>query len=185
MASIVQAIERYHVKLTGSAREHPLCGRPSVCVSTIHGGVGINTVPERATIEIDRRLGPDEQSAAAYRELVGFISEQADVGSCRVEHDPPFMDSGGLGDRQNRPLAERVAKLVREAGRSSDLIGVPFGTDAAAIAAAGVPTVVFGPGSVAQAHTADEFLEIDELHAAVEVFYRIANGGWSRLADSR
>ena len=53
-----------------TAPSHPLCGRPSVCVSTIHGGVGVNTVPERATIEIDRRLGPDEQPETAYDELV-------------------------------------------------------------------------------------------------------------------
>ena len=51
---------------------HPLCGRPSVCVSTIHGGVGINTVPERATIEIDRRLGPDEQPETAYDDLIAL-----------------------------------------------------------------------------------------------------------------
>ena len=56
MAQVVQSIERFHAELSNTAPEHPLCGRPSVCVSTICGGVGINTVPERATIEIDRRL---------------------------------------------------------------------------------------------------------------------------------
>ena len=54
---------------------------------------------------------------------------------------------------------------------------MPYGTDAAAIAAAGVPTVVFGPGSIAQAHTADEFIEIDELQLATEIFHRIASDG--------
>ncbi len=177
MAQIVQAIERYHVKLSKSAREHPLCGRPSVCVSTIHGGVGINTVPERATIEIDRRLGPEEPPGAAYDDLVQYVAANANVGRCRVEHDPPFMQSSGLGDKHNRPFAERVAKLVQESGRRSELVGVPFGTDATALAAAGVPTIVFGPGSIAQAHTADEFIEIDELHFAAEFFHRIASSG--------
>ena len=51
-------------------------------------------------------------------------------------------------------------------------IGVPFGTDAATIAAAGVPSVVFGPGSIAQAHTADEWLSITELEQASESLYR-------------
>lgn len=60
MAQVIQAIEHYHAHVGKTAPEHPLCGRPSVCVSTIHGGVGINTVPERATIEIDRRLGPEK-----------------------------------------------------------------------------------------------------------------------------
>ena len=69
MAQIVQAIERYHAELQQSARSHPLCGSPTACVSTIHGGVGVNTVPECATIEIERRLGPEEQPSDAYREL--------------------------------------------------------------------------------------------------------------------
>jgi acetylornithine deacetylase/succinyl-diaminopimelate desuccinylase-like protein len=177
MASIVHAIERFHALLGRTAAEHPLCGRPSVCVSTIHGGVGINTVPERATIEIDRRLGPEEQPDVAHNDLIQFIAAQADTGNCRVEHDPPFMASGGLSDKHNRPIAERLSKLVQQTGRRSELVGVPFGTDAAALSAAGVPTVVFGPGSIAQAHTADEYIEIDELQFATDIFHRIARGG--------
>jgi acetylornithine deacetylase len=190
MAQIVQAIEAYHAHLSKTAPAHPLCGRPSVCVSTIHGGVGINTVPERATIEIDRRLGPNEQPETAYCALVEHIAATANVGECRVEHDPPFMQSSGLSDQQNRPFAERIAALVKKSGRSSELVGVPFGTDAAALSAAGVPTIVFGPGSIDQAHTADEFIEIDQLEFATDIFRRIANGelissGRQPTADSQ
>jgi acetylornithine deacetylase len=177
MAKIVQAIARYHVGLTAHGPQHPLCGRSSVCVSTIHGGVAINTVPERATIEIDRRLAPGEEPAAAYETLTRYIAANADVGQCRVEHDAPFMQSIGLVDGQNRRLAECLAAVVRDNGRGSRLVGVSFGTDAAAISAAGVPTVVFGPGSIEQAHTADEFIAVDEIQFATEVFYRIACEG--------
>jgi acetylornithine deacetylase len=181
MAEIVQVIERYHANVGKAAAEHPLCGRPSVCVSTIHGGVGINTVPERATIEIDRRLGPEEQPVVAYNELIQLIGDQADVGGCRVEHDQPFMDSGGLCDKHNRIFAERLARLVQNCGRRSELTGVPFGTDAAILSAAGIPSIVFGPGSITQAHTADEFREIDALQFATEIFHRIAFEGLSEL----
>ena len=177
VAQVVQAIERYHAKLSTTAPEHPRCGRPSVCVSTIHGGVAINTVPDWATIEIDRRLAPGEKPATAYQALIRYIAEHSDSGPCRVEHDLPFMESTGLVDDHNCPLAERLAGLVRRFGRISELVGVPFGTDAAAIAAAGVPTVVFGPGSIEQAHTADEFISVDELRSAAEIFYRIACAG--------
>jgi acetylornithine deacetylase len=177
MAQVAEAIQAYHANLTKTGPAHPLCGRPSVCVSTIQGGVGINTVPERATIEIDRRLGPGEEPEPAYRALVEHIAKTTHVGLCRVEHDLPFMQSSGLSDQNNRPFAERIAALVRNSGRRSELIGVPFGTDAAALSAAGVPTIVFGPGSIAQAHTADEFIEIDQLELAAGIFSRIANGG--------
>jgi acetylornithine deacetylase len=89
------------------------------------------------------------------------------------------MATGGLSDRHNGAIAGRLAALVREAGRSSELVGVPFGTDAAVTSAAGVPTVVFGPGAIAQAHTADEFIEIDQLQFATEIFHRIADGALS------
>jgi acetylornithine deacetylase len=179
MAQIVQAIERYHSDLSITAPMHPLCGRPSVCVSTIQGGVGINTVPERATIEIDRRLGPEEQPDIAYNDLIQFLAAHAEVGGCRVEHDPPFMASGGLSDKHNRVFAERVAGIVHDSGRPSELVGVPFGTDASILSATGVPTIVFGPGSIDQAHTADEYIEIEQVEFATDVFYRIANGALS------
>jgi len=177
MASIVQAIEQYHKRLAVSGPEHPLCGRPSVCVSTIHGGVGINTVPERATIGIDRRLGPSETPAKGYDELVSYLAANANVGECRVEHEPPFMQSPGLSDASNAELAQRVIELVSKRGRPSAISGAPYGTDAAAIAAGGVPTVVFGPGSIDQAHTADEFIVVKELKFGAEVFYDIACRG--------
>jgi acetylornithine deacetylase len=176
MAEVIRSIEGYHKWLRETAPEHPLCGRPSACVSTIHGGVGVNTVPERATIEIDRRCSPQYLPADGYRQLVEHIAANADVGDCRIEHDPPFMDSNGLSDKNNRELAERVATLARAMGREGKLVGVPYGTDAAAISAVGVPTIVFGPGAIAQAHTADEFIEIKELELGADVFYRIACG---------
>jgi acetylornithine deacetylase/succinyl-diaminopimelate desuccinylase-like protein len=177
MAQVVQEIGRYQSDFLKKAPVHPLCGRPSVCVSTIRGGISVNTVPDHATIEIDRRLGPGEQPAAAYGQLINHIAEHASVGECRIEHEPPFMESVGLSDERNRPLAERLVSIVCEVGRSSEVIGVPYGTDAAAIAACGVPTVVFGPGSIGQAHTADEFIAIEQLQAATEVFYLIARRG--------
>jgi acetylornithine deacetylase len=67
--------------------------------------------------------------------------------------------------------------LVRERGPGSKICGAPYGTDAAAFSAVGVPTVVFGPGSIDQAHTADEFIAIDELKLGTEIFYDIACKG--------
>ena len=53
-------------------------------------------------------------------------------------------------------------------------IGVPYGTHVLNMAAAGVPSVVFGPGSIDQAHTKDEWIEIRQLEQAAEIFYRFA-----------
>ena len=54
---------------------------------------------------------------------------------------------------------------------------VPYGTDAATIAEAGVPAVVFGPGDIARAHTCDEWVPLDEVEQASEILYRLACAG--------
>ena len=177
MSRVVAAVERYHAEVLAAAGEHPLCGRPTACVSTIHGGVGINTVPDRATIGIDHRISPGDQPAVVQAALIDYIARHADPGAARLVHDPPFLQSVGLSGGRNRGVAERLAQIVCDQRQPSALVGAPYGTDAAAIAAAGVPTVVFGPGSVRQAHTADEYLAIDELELAVELFHRIAMRG--------
>ena len=177
MAQIVQVVEQFHNELQKGARSHPLCGHPTACVSVIQGGVGVNTVPECATIEIERRLGPAEEPAGAYHELIEYIAANANIGRCRVEYEPPFLESCGLDDKFNRAFGERLVQLVRKNRAGCDLVGVPYGTDAPAIAREKVPTVIFGPGSIDQAHTADEFIEIEELELGVEIFYQIAKDG--------
>jgi acetylornithine deacetylase/succinyl-diaminopimelate desuccinylase-like protein len=177
MTRVVRAIEEYHRLELASRPIDPLCGPPTACVTTIHGGTGPNTVPDRVVIDVDRRLPPDEAPQAAYDELVAHLAAHADVGDCRLVHDPPWMQSHGLPSGGNRLGAEQLAELARTLGVDARLIGVPYGTNAASIAVAGIPAVVFGPGSIAQAHTADEWIAVDQLERAVEVLYRVACGG--------
>jgi acetylornithine deacetylase/succinyl-diaminopimelate desuccinylase-like protein len=177
MTGVLRAVEQFQAELTASGREHPLCGRPAACVTTINGGVGINTVPDRATISIDRRITPGDDPQTAFEEMVDYIAARVELGRARLVHDPPFMQSQGLSDATNRPIAERVAGFVRQAGFASSLVGAPYGTDAAVYATAGVPAVVFGPGSVQQAHTADEYIEVSALEPAVAILERVTREG--------
>ena len=87
---------------------------------------------------------------------------------------PSLLQSYGLKAEGNLSWAEQVAAAAKVAGIDSKLVGVPYGTNAASIAAAGIPTVVFGPGSIAQAHTADEWIAIEQLERAVDALQRIA-----------
>lgn len=176
MARVVRAIEEFHAVTLASRPADALCGPTTACVTTIRGGAGANTVPDRATIDIDRRLRPDELPGAAYDELVAYLAEHVELGECRLQHEAPWMQSRGLTDRDNRRWAERLAAAARSVGVDARLIGVPYGTNAASIAAAGIAAAVFGPGSIAQAHTADEWIAIDQLELAVEAYYRIACG---------
>jgi acetylornithine deacetylase len=176
MTRVVQAIEEYHRHELAERPPDPLCGPPTACVTTIQGGTGPNTIPDRAVIDIDRRLRPDESPDTAYSELIDYVASQVEVDACRIEHSLPWMQSRGLECDQNQTWAQRLVQLVRSLGIDTKLQGAVYGTDAASIAAAGIPTVVLGPGSIAQAHTADEWIAEDQLALGAEAYYRIAMG---------
>lgn len=184
MASVVQLIDKFHREQLAARAPDSLCGPSAVCVTTIRGGTGANTVPDLAVIDVDRRLTPDETPAEAYQELVSWLADRADLGRCTLQHDDPWMQSRGLSSGSNRAWAEQVAAAVQSMDRACELVGVPYGTNAATIAAAGIPTVVFGPGSIQQAHTADEWIAVDQLEAAVEALCRIASAHKIAPSDS-
>jgi acetylornithine deacetylase len=178
MAMVVELLDRYGREILPRQGEHPLCGRPTLSVGTIAGGSGVNTVPDRCTIEIDHRLLPGDDPQAAWHRAIDYLSIALGDATAvqHVEHEAPLMHSGGLSDAANGPLADRLASVIRETTGSAARIGVPFGTDAAVISAAGSPTVVFGPGSIEQAHTANEWLALDQLPLASEILYRMMRG---------
>jgi len=180
MARVLQVLELYARDVVPTLGSHPLVGHPTLSVGVISGGISVNTVPDRATIEIDRRVLPGEDPQAAFDHAVEFINTRIVAGT-PVIHDPPFMFTRGLPDDKNGDLAARLGAVIREhTGPESETgqrIGVPFGTDAPHYAATGCPTVVFGPGSIDQAHTADEWLDLDQLRTATEVLYDFAAGG--------
>jgi acetylornithine deacetylase/succinyl-diaminopimelate desuccinylase-like protein len=177
MARVVAALEQYHRQVLANSTIHPLCGGPTLSVGTIAGGISVNTIPDHCTIEIDRRLIPGEQPTDAYRQTIDYLSEViGDPQSLsHIEHETPLIQSPGLSEAASGELAERVSRAVRDVTGHAERVGVPFGTDAAAIARAGVPAVVFGPGSIEQAHTADEWVALEEVEQAAEILYRFAS----------
>ena len=176
MGRLLPALERYQRDIAPQLGEHPLCGRPSLSVGTIHGGLSVNTVPDRCTIEIDRRLLPGEEPRHAYDAVVRYLADDPDVPPS-VEHEPPFMQARGLADGANRPVAERLLATVEGSIGRRKTIGVSYGTDAATYQAMGIPSVVFGPGSIDQAHTADEWVAVEQLQAAARAYYAFARVG--------
>ncbi len=176
MHPVLKALERYQTEIAPSLGRHPRCGTPTLSVGTITGGLSVNTVPDLCTIQIDRRLIPGEDPHEAYRHVVDFIAWETEKDAA-IEHEEPFLIGYGLRDEQNTALASALVAAAGEAGIDCETIGVAYGTDAAAFAAAGVPSVVFGPGSIDQAHTADEWVPLDELRLASEALYHLGRRG--------
>jgi acetylornithine deacetylase len=153
------------------AMSHPLVGSPTLTVGTIEGGSQVNIVPASCTINLDRRLipGEDPQSVFSdYQRLVTRLREQdpnLDVGM-----EPPDLQDWPLQTELNTPLVEIGCEVLRSHGLNGDPAGVAFGSDASKLAKDGIPSVIFGPGSIDQAHTVDEFVNLEEVENAFLVY---------------
>jgi acetylornithine deacetylase len=149
MAPVLAAFEEYAREVPKQA-SHPLCGQPTLSVGLISGGLSVNTVPDRCTIEIDRRVVPGENAQAALAHCLDFLKRKLPPDA-NVVQETPFMMTSGLRDDGNGQLADQLGEIIRKCGGPGKRIGVPFGTDAPHFAATGCPTVVFGPGRGDQA----------------------------------
>jgi acetylornithine deacetylase len=174
MGRLLGAFERYADGLK-TARVDPLLGRPTISVGRIEGGTSANTVPASCRVEIDRRLLPGEDGAAAARELTDFLRGQSGI-DFPLECSQPWKALPPLGPENSGEAVDCLGRAVSEVVGHADVTVVPYGTDASTLAASGVPAVVFGPGDIAQAHTADEWVSLTEVAQAAEVLYRLALG---------
>ena len=189
MAQVVTAIARYAREVFATRPSHALCGPYTLNVGTIRGGASVNIVPARCTIDLEIRVPPGGDPHSARSELIEYLAQEVDnplpsppapLPSSRkrqreegtLEHDPPYMDGPALSDATNTALAERLASVVREATGGCQQRGVPYGTHAAFYSSLAIPAVVFGPGAIEQAHTADEWIPLDQLQQAAEILYR-------------
>lgn len=167
MAQVLQRMEGHAADLL-QGRPHPLLGPPSLSVGVIEGGQTVNMVPETCWIDVDRRTLPGETLESVLAPVRCLLSE---VGNATIE--PPYLEVGGMEVAETAPVVCRLAEAIRAEGGVVTIESVPYATDAGIYSGAGIPTVVFGPGDIAQAHTAEEFLELSQLEAAVAIIKRL------------
>jgi len=171
MARAVRYLEDYASWLPKSVPIHSLCGRPTMSVGRIFGGQSVNIVPDSCTIEIDRRLVPGEDPLVAWTTLREQLTERFGP---HIVTDEAWISSPALNNHDNAWLAESLLKCVENVAGRHRSLGVAYCTHASTISCAGVPAVVFGPGSIAQAHTEDEYIEIQQLDHAAEIYFQFA-----------
>jgi acetylornithine deacetylase len=134
------------------AQEHPLLGRGSVHASTIEGGSELSSYPARCVVRVERRTLPGDDAERELEEL---------LDSCRA------LDPELVATRRTRLVREpfeldppaEIVQLVRAASPSSGIAGASYWADSGFIAAAGIPTVLFGPAGEG-AHAVEEWVGI-------------------------
>ena len=167
MRRVLEALEKDDARL--SQRSHPLVGQPTCNVGIIRGGVQVNFVPDLCTIELDRRLLPGETAEAALAEYQEMLDALPGVTARNVQ--PLLLVDEALDTPPEATVAQVAAQTLAAMGLNAELCGVPYGSDASKLSRAGIPSIVFGPGSIDQAHAADEFIETDQVLTALD-FYR-------------
>lgn len=151
----------------------PLTGQAACSINTISGGSSVNIIPEFCEIEIDRRVLPGENSEQVLKEIGAVLGSIAlKDPTIRIGRSTPFIDFQ-LDPTVNRDFALQISKILTDMGFSGEQSGAGYGTDASTYSIAGIPAIVIGPGSINQAHTKDEWLEIAELDKSVLVYLQI------------
>jgi len=163
MGHVLVALEGLAGRLAASAG-HPLLGPGSVHASTIDGGRELSTYPDRCRLQLERRTLPGETMEVVEEELSALLDDvRADGHDISAElhttlvRDPFEVDRG----------AAIVEASLDALGRDTPVIGVPFWADSAVFSAAGIPTVIFGPGGEG-AHAAVEWVDLGQLDRCVE-----------------
>ncbi|MFL5244899.1 MAG: M20 family metallopeptidase [Gemmataceae bacterium] len=177
MSQLLPAIELYADKIR-TGRQDPHLGPATLSVGRIEGGTSVNTVPDRCRIEIDRRLIPGEETNRALEEFEAFLRQETSskIAFCCSEPWISLPPLGASGPDGKQHLVERLQSVLGKNGARTELVAVPYGTDASTLARAGIPALVFGPGDIAKAHTCDEFIELDEVERASEILFQFACG---------
>jgi acetylornithine deacetylase/succinyl-diaminopimelate desuccinylase family protein len=172
MRRVLETLESYAESLSGSTAD-PVLGPPTLSVGRIAGGQSVNVVPDWCEVEIDRRLIPGEDAGASLDRLRQVLDDRLGRPDW-LEFGQPWVHMPPLSARAADwldPLRDAVATAT---GRTPSVMGVPFGTDAGPLNEKGTPCVVFGPGDIAQAHTKDEWIELEQVELAALAYFQIA-----------
>jgi succinyl-diaminopimelate desuccinylase len=158
MARIVDLLQTDYARQLRK-RRHPLLGCATVSVGSIRGGSQPNIVPALCEASVDRRTLPGETELSVRAELAALFRRHhlhafvRDQKTCACHP----METGA-----ERPLVRKFLQAARQKAPA----GVHYFCDASVLARAGTPSIVFGPGDIAQAHTAGEWIALRSLEAS-------------------
>lgn len=181
MAPIITALDQLAALVR--TRSEKYTGRASLVISTISGGTALNVIPGRCVISIDRRVLPAETEAGATREILEVVhgalpaASGATVEVRKIRFVPPSQTS---------PEASIVAAAEEAASSVLDRPVRAEGMTATCdmtylVNRAGIPTIILGPGSIDVAHQANEYISIEQMALAVEVYLRTIDAWLKRV----
>lgn len=150
---------------------HPYLGAPTLNVGTVHGGLNVNSVPDRTEIGIDIRSIPELDHSRIQEHLRAELGEDITL--------EPTVDVGAVWTDPSSPWFKDVYAIVRDV--TGEDIGkepktAPYFTDASALTPAfgNPPTIILGPGEAAKAHQTDEHCSVQRIREATDIYSKLA-----------
>ena len=173
MTKVIQALESMELKAN-----HPILGKPTINIGTIEGGTKTNIVPDRCTITVDRRIIPGERKeeiVQTIEKLLGDLQEKDSELKIETNLTKDLLYEEPSEISKDDEIVKLVSKCYKDIfSKKSEVSGMSGATDARFLINQGrIPTLIFGPGSLDQAHTIDEFIEMETLERATDVFAEI------------
>jgi acetylornithine deacetylase len=172
-AKIISATERLQRELEG--RVHPLLGTPKIHTSTIQGGTDWSIIPERCMLRLERRTLPGESVASVMAEIEDILKTiKEETPNFNATARSPY-DMLPLETTESEPIVQIAQQaLAEKTGTRAPVIGVPYWTDGAVLSQMGsIPTCLFGPGDIGVAHSADEYVSLENVFTSAHVYREI------------
>lgn len=176
-ARLVSFLESMQLKLAENADRNCPFDPPytTIDLGIIQGGTANNIIPEYTTVEWGFRLVPDDDADQLQQRVFDFIDNEI-VPAMKSQSPLASVDTQTTNEvsaliPDDKSPAEQLIRHLTGLNKSDV---VSFGTEAGAFQNAGIPAVVFGPGSIVQAHQPDEFIEIDQLGQCIDFMHKLA-----------
>ena len=157
-----------------SQRTHPLLGRASLHASTIEGGIGMSTYPDRCVLRLERRTLPGETGEHALAEVRRACAAVRARRSEFAAEVSLLMAQGPSDVAADSPIVRALEDALLERNEEVRVAGMSAWTDAALLNAAGIPAICFGPGDISLAHAAEEYIPLAEIDRATSVLATLA-----------
>jgi succinyl-diaminopimelate desuccinylase len=153
---------------------HGILGRSTLALTSLHSGLNINSIPDKAALTVDLRTVPGQKHSELLRFLASLAGEEV---SMRV-----LMDVPPVWTDPSTPWYAETRRLLAEfSGAEPEIAGANYFTDAAAVRSIlpDLPLLILGPGEQAMAHKTDEYCPLEQIRAA-QAMYEAIILAWSR-----
>lgn len=140
-------------------------GAPTLSVGTIQGGSKVNIVPDHCRVEVDFRTVPGQNQKAMATEICAALKKRGIPVKVTTTRGcmPLYTDPKNIN-------IQKLSHWSRKMAKRGKVLGAPWFCDAAIAAGGGIPSIAWGPGSIAQAHTKDEYIDVRELELGAAIF---------------